>query len=289
MMIIRIFKISPVCRSDTLDGNGLVESVLYIGTTGWDYKHWNGSLYTGQDSDRLSFFSRVSSFTELQSTFSTIPSTEDVQLWHDQTAPSFQFISLMMRKVTNNQQLQVDKATIELYFETMKLLKNKLSMVLLQFPAKLQRTAQTSDFVIGILDTCREHFQGQFLVEAKNRSWHKEIVKKELGERSACLVSTDKRPISSEARDDHVYYLRLMGDKRLVPAKDFGKINLDRTGDLKYWATHLKFLNKKHHQVFVAIDNHFSGNSARDAIILVKELKQIGVEAKGFKVKKSSK
>lgn len=259
--------------------------MLFIGTTGWDFDHWNGSFYPSDSEDQLAYYSKFASFTELRPTFFNIPSESLIQEWDAKTPDSFIFTAKMLRNVTYNHQLVVKEEIIENYFKRLNVLGNKLGLVLLQFPIKFQRSPKTFEFITGILDKCHELFPGYLLVEVRNRSWHKEVVKEELATRSACLVSTDKRPISATTRNENVYYLRLMGDKNLVPAKQFGKIELDRRDDIKYWANHLKFLNKKHKMVYVAIDNHFSGNSAKDAIALSKELKRLKVKYEGFRIK----
>ncbi|MHA2251982.1 MAG: DUF72 domain-containing protein [Candidatus Kariarchaeaceae archaeon] len=260
--------------------------MLYIGTTGWEFEFWNGSFYPPEVDDKLEFFSSISPLVELPSTFFKIPSEEQVKDWYSKTPDSFIFTSKILRKITHSPNLLIDEEAISEYFTHLSGLKNKLGLVLLQFPTKFQRNSDSMNFMMELLDCCQKYHNGQLLVEARNRSWHKEAVKAEISPKSACFVSTDKRPISSEARDENVYYLRLMGDKNLVPTKEFGRINLDRGGDIKYWAKYLKSLNKRHQQVYVVFDNHFSGNSTNDANALSLELKQLKVPHQGFKQRK---
>ncbi len=263
--------------------------MIFIGTTGWEYPWWTGSFYPSDSNDLLSYFSKISSFAEINSAFMEIPSEELVQEWKIKTPDSFVFSAKMQKIITHNPEMKVDDQFIEEYFNRLGGLNKKLGMVLLQFPVKMQRSPSSQEFVFSVLDQCNNHFNNQLLIEFRNRSWHKEVVKDELDKRNACLVSTDKRPISAVARNQDIYYLRLLGDRNLVPSKEIGKLEISRDNDIKYWANHLEFLSKKHKLVYVAIDNQFSGNSAKAAISLSRELNRLKVDYKGFKVKSKAK
>jgi uncharacterized protein YecE (DUF72 family) len=55
-------------------------------------------------------------------------------------------------------------------------------------------------------------------------------------------------------------YLRFIGD-RSIDEKDFGKIQIDRTREMEYWAGEVKKLskNKKLKIGVVAANNHYAG------------------------------
>jgi len=191
-------------------------------------------------------------------------------------------VARMLKKVTYDPNMEIKSELIKEYFDAFQPLDNKFQMVHLHFPMKFQRGNESSEFLLSLLDEVHSQFNGQILVEAPNRSWQKVEVKEQLQERSACLVGNDRRPIPSLMRDPSVYYLRLLGDKRTVPRSEFGEDPMDRDDDIKFWAEHMKFLDKKHESVFVAIDNHFSGNSIDDAYLMAKHLKQFNIKTKGF-------
>lgn len=257
--------------------------MIHIGCTGWDFDHWEGSFYPRGIEDRLKFFSKIASFTELRTTYNRLPTEDEVLNWYSSSPDNFIFVARMNKKITYNSDMEIDEKFIERYFEALKPLDNKLQMVLLHFPMKFQKGKNSFDFLKELTEVISSYFSGQILVEAPNRSWQKIEVRNELKEKSACLVGNDRRPIPALMRDPDVYYLRLLGDKRTVPRSEFGENPLDRDDDIKYWAEHLQFLDKKQKSIFVSIDNHFSGSSIEDAYLLAKWLRKLNIKSKGFK------
>lgn len=257
--------------------------MIFIGTTGWLFEFWDDTFYPPQfEGERLSYFSGVSGFTEIRSSFQQLPKEERVHRWYSQTPEDFIFVSRMSKKVTFNPKLEVIEEDIKQYFDAFKPLDSKHQMVLLHFPMKFQKGPQSVEFLVNILEGIHSQFNGNILVEAPNRSWQKPDIKELLHERSACLVGNDRRPIPSLMRDPEVYYLRLLGDRRTVPKSSFGKQALDRNDDIKFWAQHLKFVDKSTKIVFVTVDNHFSGSATDDAYLMADWFEKLNVKYKGF-------
>jgi len=258
--------------------------MIYIGTTGWDYKFWNKSFYPESIDKKLPFYSEISAFTELRSTYTEIPSEQKVLNWFNATPESFIFVSRLLRTIIDTNDLSINESLIEEFFSAFAPLGNKHQMTLLHFPMKFQKNEETETFLYDLLTTVGKAYSGQLLVEAPNRSWQKIEVRDELAKRSACLVGNDRRPIPSLMRDKSVYYLRLMGDKRTVPRDEFGENPLDRDDDIHSWADHIKFIDSNTEAVFVAIDNHFSGNAIADSKLMATTLQNINASYKGFMV-----
>jgi len=256
--------------------------MIYIGTTGWDFKFWKGSFYPEKIDNKLKYYSKISAFTELRSTYTRIPSEEKVLSWFNNSPDNFIFVSRMLKDVTHNEDYVVDEEKITAFFDAFKPLAQKHQMTMVHFPMHFQRNGTTEEFLLAVLDKINEQFDGQILVEAPNRSWQKVDIRDELSKRSACLVGNDRRPIPSLMRSKSVYYLRLLGDKRTVPKEKFGKNPLDRDDDIKYWAEHIQFIDKQTDAVFVTMDNHFSGNAIEDAKLMANWLSKLNCKSNGF-------
>ncbi|MCH8907696.1 MAG: DUF72 domain-containing protein [Candidatus Heimdallarchaeota archaeon] len=248
-------------------------NLLYLGTTGWKYEHWfNGFYPTNNSDDWLKFYAERSAFSEIRYTFNKLPADELVQTWANETPNYFIFAASMTKTTTFIPSHEVQDEEIVEFFDRLKPLKNKLTMVILQFPKNFQNTPQTITFLESLLQSCKSKFSGNLLLDVQNRSWNKEDVNAMLIKNHASILSTDRRPIVSQMSNPDIYYLRLQGDTGLIPTKDFGKVHFPRKNDLKHWATHLKFRYKRHKKIFVAIDNHFSGNSTTDGYQLSEQL-----------------
>ncbi|MHA2501918.1 MAG: DUF72 domain-containing protein [Candidatus Kariarchaeaceae archaeon] len=251
--------------------------MIYLGTTGWDYEFWEGEFYPMKIVKKLPHYSKISAFTELRSTFTSLPTTDKVANWASSTPDSFMFISRLPRDLDSKKE-----EGIKDYFELMGPLGNKHQMCMIHFSTKHQRDDESFEDMRQLLSTVNRYFSGQILVDASNRSWQVPEVKELLSEHSACLVGSDKKPVPSLMKDPSLFYLRLAGDRRIVPVSSLGVQTLDRSQDIRFWADHLSYLNRRTKSIFVAVDNHFSGNALSDIYLLGEELKRRKLKYEGF-------
>jgi len=255
--------------------------MIHIGTTGWDYTFWDKEFYPKKIVKKLPYYSKISAFTELRSTYTQLPSTDKVRTWATSTPDDFMFISRMSRDILSDR--TIDETAISHFFDSLGGLDNKHQMSMLHFSSKFQRDETSEEYLTKLLECIEKSFSGQILLDISNRSWFVEDVKSLLRSHSAALVGTDKRPVATLMKDPDVYYLRLAGDTRTVPQSELGKVSLDRSKEITFWADHLKFLNTKTRSIFIAVDNHFSGNAITDIYQLVEELRRRKLPFTGFK------
>ena len=104
----------------------------------------------------------------------------------------------------------------------------------------------------------------RYAVEVRNKSWFNELAYTFFANNNICLVWSQLADIQTPpvVTSDFVY-LRLIGD-RSMNEKDFGKIQKDRTEEMKYWANKLKVVEEEEEadQVKLAIvsaNNHYAG------------------------------
>ncbi|MFV2014156.1 MAG: DUF72 domain-containing protein [Candidatus Heimdallarchaeota archaeon] len=258
--------------------------MIYLGTVNWRYPHWVNSFYPmDDDSQWLSYYAKQSSFAEIRTTYSRILPSEIVNHWAINTSDNFIFAASMNKQVTYDKNNEIHKEMITKFFDMLKPLGDKLGIVLLHFPKLLQYTQRNMEFISRIIDSCKEYFNGYFVVDVSNRSWYVDEVNEVLINKDACLLNSDRKPIGSSMSNPEFYYLKLAGDTRIIPKKEFGQLYFPREEDLKHWSNHLKFKSKRHKNIFVSIDNHYSGDSTKDAYLLSNTLTNMKIQINGFK------
>ena len=99
-------------------------------------------------------------------------------------------------------------------------------------------------------------------IEIRHTSWFNELFYNYLKEKNYCLVRSQQDTLITPPNltSDFVY-LRLIGD-RSIDERDFGKINKDRTKEMKRWVIILRNLQRNVKDVKTAIvsaNNHYAG------------------------------
>ena len=81
---------------------------LSIGTSGWSYRHWRGSVYPDGLSAKswLNFLQARFNSVEVNSSFYRLPKAEIVRNWGDAAPPGFEFALKMWRGITHYNKLR---------------------------------------------------------------------------------------------------------------------------------------------------------------------------------------
>lgn len=258
--------------------------MILLGITG--YEHPNFDNYFPDNSDKLSYYSKRSPVLELNNSFYETPDEEAIKNMYNSTPKNYSIIGRMLKSVT----LEPDSLNIERihsHLNKLKILKEKMPMVLFHFNKKFVKSEKTENYLMSLMSSCNEIFNGHLLMDLPNTSWMKydDKLKELLTNHSASMVNTDKQLTSPLMRDNDVYYLRLLGDRDLVPTSKLGEQVIDRSRDILYWAKYIKSLKKRHKMIFIMIDHHFSGNAFKDSELLSKSLIELNVKFQGFKPK----
>lgn len=257
--------------------------MIYIGTAGWSYKHWRGIFYPRDVGREIGFYSQYAGFNEINTTFYQLPSETTVRIWYHYTPDDFIFSAKMIRDITHTNRA-IDPKIISGYFDRMKGLEDKLKIILLQFPPRFRKTTKTMNHLTQIIEECRKHFNGSLVLELRNNSWLDEKIKDFLKEYSTSLAETLFLSIPEDFHSETfpIYYIRLLGDRNLIPDEKLGKIFLDKSEELTRYVQRLSILNNIYQTIFIVINNRFSGYAINDAISLNKLLTREQIEVKGF-------
>jgi uncharacterized protein YecE (DUF72 family) len=178
----RLFAETPGCVSPSEPG-------LYLGTSGWSYADWEGTLYPAgiPAGSRLAEYARHYATVEIDSTFYGTPRRSTVQKWREVVPEGFLFTAKFPQEVTHERQLVNVRIEAEGFVHTMQALEDRLGPLLLQLPPSFTVEAMgvLEDFLTNLPDGFR------YAVEVRHRSWLGSDLPEMLRERGAALKLID--------------------------------------------------------------------------------------------------
>ncbi len=235
------------------------EPGLYLGTSGWSYSDWEGSVY----SERLPAGARLSEYVkkyatvEIDSTFYGTPRRSTVEKWREVTPEGFLFAAKFPQEITHEKYLVGCADLARSFVETMAHLGDRLGPLLVQLPPSFDVDG------MGVLEDFLKNLPEGFryAVEVRHRSWLRSDLAKMLEEHGAALTLIDypRMPRMETATSDFVY-IRWLGDRREFPSDHTGP-KRDRSEDLRWWAERVKRFLGEGREVFAYANNHYQNHS----------------------------
>lgn len=125
---------------------------VYIGVPQWQHQRWPADWFndTGARKNMLGHYARQLNSVEGNTTFYSLPSEETVQRWIELTPPEFRFNFKVHQTVTHSGALDPFHPDIEKQLTLLAPLKQKLGMLMLQFPASIGPQSLTAiDEMLG--------------------------------------------------------------------------------------------------------------------------------------------
>src|SRR5918998_5613847 len=161
------------------------EENLYLGTSGWSYADWEGTLYPEglPSGSRLAEYAKHFATVEIDSTFYGTPRRSTVQNWREVVPEGFLFAAKFPQEVTHERNLVGSEAEAESFVRTMAELGDRLGPLLLQLPPSF--TVEGMGVLEDFLSTLP---QGpRYAVEVRHSSWLGSDLSALLRERGAAL------------------------------------------------------------------------------------------------------
>jgi uncharacterized protein YecE (DUF72 family) len=233
---------------------------IYIGTSGWSYKHWKGNFYPAdiKDSDEFAFFLKHFSTVEINSSFYHLPKAETFSNWRKKTPKNFLFSVKASRYITHMKKLKNDDDGLENFLEQAKNLKEKLGPILFQLPPGWKLNLERLEEFLSVLPK-----KYRYTFELRNHTWHDKKVYDLLKKYNCALCIYDLQHFFSPVKitSDFVY-IRFHG-----PADKYAG-NYTKAF-LKKWAKKILQWKADGLDVFVYFDNDQSGYAAFNAQTLI--------------------
>ena len=235
---------------------------------GWSYSFWKPNFYPQDLTSKefLAYYSKHLNTVEVDSTFYRIPRTETVTEWKQQTPNGFLFSLKFPQKITHIKMLKDTEEETRVFLERVDLLEEKLGVLLLQFPPMFRQ--EHFPLLKNYLATLPKGYR--YAVEVRNKSLLNPELYSLLREHNVALAWVDaaKMPLAAEETADFIY-VRWEGDRKTVTGT-LGKIEIDRSEQIKAWAQKLQPLLKQGTPIFGYFSKYYSGFPTQDAVELIR-------------------
>ena len=244
------------------------ETRYHVGCQSWGYEDWvtpagAPTVFYPRNTkhpEMLELYSRVFDTIEVDATLYGVPVESTVKKWYAETPVGFSFSLKFPREVTHDRALRGPSLQITREFvDRASLLKEKLALFLIQFPAAFEPTDDNLNALRQYLRQLPKGFQ--FAMEFRNEGWFVDEVF-EMLERSnvsLCLVEgkwVDREIMfrSAGRGNTDFRYIRIMGERDLPR---FDRIYRHRDDVLDLWTEKIRTLPAG--DVYIYSDNYFEG------------------------------
>jgi uncharacterized protein YecE (DUF72 family) len=242
---------------------------LWVGTSGWQYRHWRGRLYPHRLAAArwLEHYAERFACVEVNATFYRLPRAETFRDWRRRTPDGFLMAVKASRYLTHVRRLREPAAPVALLMERAELLGDRLGPVLLQLPPTM---ALDLDALDGALRAFPAGVRVAF--EPRHRTWMVPEVRRALERRGAAWCLVDRPGLRAPLwRTADWGYLRLH-EGRASPHPCYGR------GAIDSWARRLAELFRPDEDVFAFLNNDGAGCAPRDARVLALRASAHGLE-----------
>jgi uncharacterized protein YecE (DUF72 family) len=241
---------------------------IYIGTSGWHYKHWLGTFYPAGTSAKQQFeyYARHFDTVEINNSFYKLPPKEVFETWYQNSPKRFLFVIKANRFITHNLKLTRPREPLDRLFNSILGLKEKLGPILFQLPPKWKVNIERFK---EFLEALPAGFR--YVFEFRNETWYNEEIYKLLQKHNCafCIyeLAGHKSPVKITA--DFVY-VRLHGPTENKYQGSYSKVALRK------WAAFCLEWQAAKKDVFIYFDNDQEGYAAFNAVMLKELVKGLG-------------
>ena len=233
---------------------------IYIGTSGWHYKHWRALFYPEQlqTSHWLEFYAKSFDTVELNNSFYHLPRLTAFDTWRDTTPARFRFAVKGSRFITHMKKLTDAESSTPKFFAGANRLENKLGPVLFQLPPRWKVNVERLEEFLSSIE--RGH---QYAFEFRDDSWYTREVYEVLTRHESALCIHDlggkQTPFEITAP---FTYIRFHGPTEAKYSESYSK------AQLKGWAKRFNDWRPKLKAIYAYFNNDVGGHAPKDAMTL---------------------
>ncbi|WIM93840.1 DUF72 domain-containing protein [Actinoplanes oblitus] len=181
--------------------------MLWIGTSGWQYKDWRGGLYPEKLPQRLwlEHYAGHYATVEVNNAFYRLPERTTFEQWRQRTPDGFVVAVKMSRYLTHIKRLREPAEPVARFLDRAAGLGDKLGPVLLQLPPTMRADLAALDETLSLFPA-----GVRVAVEPRHDSWFTGDCEKLLRAHGAALCWADRkgRPVTPLWRTADFAYLR---------------------------------------------------------------------------------
>ena len=248
---------------------------IRLGTSAFTAAGWEGTFYPEglKPADYLSHYAQQFDTVEVDSTYYRTPSADTVTGWKSKTPAGFLISAKVPQVVTHEKVLLDCAAEFKEFVDRMRLLEDKLGILLLQFPYFNKKAFASIDEFLERLAPFLERLPEdiRFALEVRNKYWLGPKLIGLLKKHGVALALIDHpwmpRPAELFEHGDPITadftYIRLLGDRKGIEeqTKTWDKVIVDRRRELREWANVCFKINARGVAIFAYANNHYAGHA----------------------------
>ncbi|HJP89886.1 MAG TPA: DUF72 domain-containing protein [Candidatus Limnocylindrales bacterium] len=244
---------------------------IWIGTSGWQYRHWRAGLYPVGLAQSHWFDRYVEEFdtVELNVTFYRQPRPEVFESWARRVPEHFLFAVKASRFLTHILRLRTPQDSIDMLMEGASRLGSHLGPVLIQLPPDMTVEIERLDETLAAFPK-----DVRVAVEPRHRTWFVEPVLDVLRRHGAALCWADRRrplnPTTPEWATADWGYVRFHNGTATPKGCYSERV-------LSNWLERITTAWRPEQDVFAYWNNDFRGCAPRDAGIFARQAVQADV------------
>ncbi len=258
---------------------------IFIGTSGWSYKEWEGPFYRKSEKNKLRAYSQIFETVEIDSTWYRYPSKGTVMGWLRYSPSDFVFTAKIPKLITHDKKLGLEgevKKDLDSFLELMQPLQlnGKLGCFLIQLPPSYEYNPENLESFFELLQP-----QYKYAVEFRHLSWMREETWKLLNKYEVAYVNVDEPLIPPEVHltTDFTYFRWHGKGKNPWFNYKYTKDELDP------WIPQVKEVAVKVRMVYGYFNNHFHGYAPENALYLIGSLGLLSEKQRNAKLKTTQK
>jgi len=242
--------------------------VLYVGTSGWQYRHWRGTFYPQKLAQArwLDHYAERFRTVEVNNTFYHLPEASTFEAWRERAPDDFVLAVKMSRFLTHLKRLRDPKEPVQRFMSRAEKLGRKLGPVLLQMPPQMEAEPERLAATLELMPP-----GVRVAAEFRHPSWFSDQVFEILSEHGAALCLADsprrKTPFVRTAAWGFVRF----HEGRASPHPCYGERALES------WVERLEGLFGKRADVFAYFNNDGRACAIRDAIVFARLAAKAGL------------
>ena len=258
---------------------------IFLGTSGWSYKEWEGSFYRKGEKRKLRAYSQIFKTVEVDSTFYRYPSKGAVMGWLRYSPADFVFSAKIPKLITHDKKLGLKgeiQEDLTSFLEIMQPLQldGKLACLLIQLPPSYDYNYENLEFFFQKLEP-----QYRYAIEFRNLSWMRDETWKLLRKYGVAYTNVDEPLLPPEIHltADFAYFRWHGRGERPWFNYKYEK------EELEPWIPKINETSKKVKKIFGYFNNHFHGYAPENCLEFIERLGLLSEKQKKAKAKISEK
>lgn len=233
---------------------------VFIGTSGWHYKHWRERFFPADiaSSQWLTYYSERLASVEVNNSFYHLLPPTAVKEWARATPADFIFSVKGSRFITHNKKLSDPKPALARFFAPLRGLQKKLGPIVFQLPPRWNVNADRLREFLRVLP--KRH---RYAFEFRNQSWLNEEIYALLRKHNAafCIYELAGVRTRNIVTADFVY-VRLHGPTAMKYQGEYS------ARQLSVWSRRIRTWLADGKDVYIYFDNDQNAYAAHNALAL---------------------